>query len=344
MKPHFFRGLLFLLVALLTAVPATGQPTADSTAKPYRVYRGDGTPAALDSIVAAMDTTDVVLIGEVHNDPTAHNLQAELLKWAVRRYGASEDSADRSVALSLEMFERDVQPVVNEYLRGLITERHFLRSSRPWTNYQSAYRPLVEFAKTHDLPVLAANAPRRYVNRVTREGPASLTDLSYPSQQWLPPLPYADPSPTYRRKWIEAMHAAMDADSTENPHQESNSDSTHHGAADEHAVYGSGSGPSHLLQAQALWDATMAYAVARHLMRHPNALVLHLAGKFHVSRGSGMPEHLARYRPGAHTLIVVIQPVERITAFEAEHHNELGDFIILTDDARLPEQSEAASF
>ena len=50
------------------------------------------------------------------------------------------------VALSMEMFDRDVQPVMNEYLQGFIREKNFKKDSRSWSNYRD-YRPMVEFAK-----------------------------------------------------------------------------------------------------------------------------------------------------------------------------------------------------
>lgn len=336
---------LMCCAALWMAAPAAAHPSAD-TSQAYRVYTSGGAPATLDSIVAAMAQRDVVLIGEVHNDPTAHALQRKLLERAFQRYGAASDSAEgRPIALSLEMFERDVQPIVDEYLRGWITERHFLQSSRPWSNYRTDYRPLVEFAKAHDLPVLAANAPRRYVNRVSREGAASLADLPTSAKQWLPPLPIAEASPAYRAKWIGRMQAAMSpADSTQarHPAPTDTSDTTAHGAGQTsphgHAMM------ANMLQAQSLWDAAMAHTLAQYLIRQPDGLALHVVGQFHISEGTGIPEHLARYRPGTQTLNIVIEPADDIGAFDTEAHRGLGDFVILTDAGRVPSTSGRGSF
>jgi uncharacterized iron-regulated protein len=87
-----------------------------------------------------------------------------------------------------------------------------------------------------------------------------------------------------------------------------------------------------MLQAQALWDATMAYSIAEHLMRHPGSRVVHMVGGFHSETGTGTPEHLAAYRPGTRTLILSVQPVADITAFDPEEHAGLGDFVILADE------------
>jgi len=286
-----------------------------------------------------MSTADVVFIGEVHNDPTAHRLQRDLLTEAHRQHGHPDSTAGRPVALSLEMFERDVQPVLDEYLAGLITEEHFRASSRPWSNYADAYRPLVEYAKANRLDVLAANAPRRYVNRVSRLGVASLDSLPPMARAWLPPLPPPPPSTAYRAKWNALMRSAMSqhgADTTQSPHgtpPDSSSNGTDAAARGAHH----GAMMQNMLRAQALWDATMAHTIAHHLMNTPDALVLHVTGGFHVSEGTGTPEQLTRYRPSARPLIVSIRPVDDVTAFDPNEHAGLGDFVILTNAARVPE-------
>src|SRR5262249_21900467 len=157
-------------------------------------------PVTLDDIIAAMSSNDAVFLGEQHDDAVGHAIESELFRRAVEKY-----SAQHRVALSMEMFERDVQIVLNEYLAGLITEQHFLASSRPWGNYKTDYRPLVELAKARRLDVIAANAPRRYVNMVSRNGRDSLNALSSEAKSWLAPLPYPDPSAAYTEKFSALM-------------------------------------------------------------------------------------------------------------------------------------------
>ncbi len=92
-------------------------------------------------------------------------------------------------------------------------------------------------------------------------------------------------------------------------------------------------GMGHMLDSQSLWDATMAYSVADYLTRHPSSLVVHVVGGFHVQTGTGIPEHLERYRPGTGMLIVLVEPVDDIEAFDSVEHTGLGDFVILSDNA-----------
>ena len=143
----------------------------------------------------------MVFLGESHDDPTGHLLELEILR-RMKEQGP--------VLLSLEMFETDVQPVVDEYLSGLITEEHLRASGRAWKNYKTDYRAMVEFAKEHHLPVVAANAPRRYVNRVSRLGAPALSELPAGAKAILPPLPY--PRGCFGTLWQQVPRAdAQDA-------------------------------------------------------------------------------------------------------------------------------------
>lgn len=296
--------------------PSAEPPLPDPVAGVhYQVFTGSGETASLDDVVDAMAGADVVLVGEEHDDRVGHRLQAELLRRAFTRYGSGggdlpdghpevpvEREDARPVLLSLEMFERDVQAVVDEYLRGIITEEHFRASARPWEHYEADYRPLVEFARAHGLPVVAANAPRRYVNLVSREGRGALRRLSPEALETLPPLPYPQPSEAYVAEWEEVM-----------------------GGMDVHRM------PPAALDAQVLWDATMAYWISQAREEWPEALVLHVTGSFHVQNRTGVPEALARYEPRARVLVVVLEAVGDVEAFEVERHAGQGDFVILTD-------------
>ena len=307
--------LLTLLIPMAGHARAQEHGEADGFAEgvDYRVYRGDGTEARLSDVLAAMGGADAVLVGEEHGNAVGHAVEERLLAGAIERYGGSPD---RWVILSLEMFERDVQYVLDEYLAGQISESHFLESARPWDGYADRYRPLVELARSEGVPVVAANAPRRYVNRVTREGPESLQSLGPLARFFLPPLPYPGPSDAYRAQWDEIMAAAMRAAA------EAHGDST---AVREYA------GSENALQAQALWDASMGHAVAGALSIMPGGLVLHFAGSFHVERGTGIAERIEDYRPGTRVLSVVMTQAEGdVPEWDAAGHAGLADFVILT--------------
>jgi len=281
---------------VLLAVAVTGQIKLD--AEQYRIYDGKGNPATLAHILKAASSSDAVFLGENHDDAVGHAFQAEVFRQLV-----DAEIANRKIGLTLEMFERDVQVVLDEYLSGLITENHFLLSSRPWGNYKWDYRPLVELAKEKKLPVIAANAPRRYINMVSRNGRGSLNGLSKDAHKWLPPLPYAEPSAAYAAKFKALMGPSPEAQM----------------------------GIDNILASQSLWDGAMAHAVATFLDKNKKGLAVHLNGGFHTESRLGTVEHLLKYRPKTRVTVITIRYEDDFKTFDKTKHTDIGDFVVLTD-------------
>ncbi len=298
--------------------------TAQTPEAHYRAFDKQGRRVTLREVVEALTAADVLFVGEMHNDPVAHLLQAELLRLADERFGQAEGRGRRGVALSLEMFERDVQLILDEYLAGLISERHFLLSSRPWGNYQTDYRPLVEYARARKLPVIAANTPARYVSRVATSGPDSLASLSATAKGWLPPLPFPPASREYEAKFNRFMRGG-NSSAPQQPGAKAQTPANPHGA-------------DHLLAAQTLRDVSMGHSIAEFLKQRPETLVVHVNGNFHSEEHLGIPEQLKHYRPQARVLVIAIVPGKGFPDFDAALHGGLGDFVILTDPA-LPRSS-----
>jgi uncharacterized iron-regulated protein len=346
-----FAALPLVLMIALPAVAQDSSPgVGDSAyvAGEYRVFTGAGEPSSIDDIVAAMGDYQVVFVGEAHDDPTGHMLEAELLERAYEAYEAygaagSNDGAPRPVALSLEFFQSDAQPILDEYLAGLITDKAFRADSRPWPRYETDYRPMIEFSKENGLAVIAANAPRRYATRVTMNGRESLSDLSPEALASLAPLPYGQPSEEYRSQWIQVIMEVMEEEGLKCglpiPEPEEGEE-----AMQARAPVGAHDNMGNQLHSQVLWDATMAFWISEYLEEQPDALVLHMVGGFHVERGTGTPEHLEAYRPGTSRMIVVLQPVEDVDVFEPAPRGEWGDFVIQTDVSRTLEEIECRAY
>ncbi len=247
----------------------------------------------LDELAASLDGVDIVFFGEEHNDSIAHVLQHGLLKAMDKLYDG--------VALSMEMFVSDDQLVLDEYLAGIITERNLNKDAVLWNNYKD-YRPMVEYAKENGLSVLAANAPSRYTNRVTRAGLESLDQLDKSAKRLLAPLPIDTLTGRYYEKFAGLMGG----------HE--------------------GMGNMKIYQSQNLWDATMAYRIGRFIKRKNVRKVLHLNGRFHSDERLGTVAQLRNYVP-RRTSIANIScfPDENFNRPDWASFTHLGDFIILTN-------------
>lgn len=230
--------------------------------KDFKIYSSDNSSVNISEIVGSLDSNRVLIFGEEHDDSIAHILELRILKELYLKHG-------EGLVLSLEMFDHETQPIMDEYLMGLITKRYFKRDARLWSNYDD-YEPLIEFAKENKLEVICANAPFRHANLVSRLGVEALAKIPKVSREFLPPIPYKMPSERYREK-IELLLG----DHVRN-------DSTGYD----------------LLRGQALWNASMAFWIVEKLRTRPKAKIFHINGKLHSDERLGVLEHLEYYQEG----------------------------------------------
>jgi uncharacterized iron-regulated protein len=157
-------------------------PLPASADKPaYLIYQKDGKQVPYSALADVALTYPVIMFGELHNNAVAHWLQLELTK--------SLASDPRPLAVGMEMFEADNQVLIDEYFSGLISQNNFEREVRLWNNYATDYKPILEFARTNDVRLIATNIPRRYASAVNGNGLEVLEQFSAEAQKWMAPLP-----------------------------------------------------------------------------------------------------------------------------------------------------------
>ncbi len=152
------RKDIFLI--LLIAIPMLSF-TGDKPA--YQLFNQEGKKVKYDKMLKELVEADIIFFGELHTDPIAHWLQLELTKDLFQQ-------KKEALVLGAEMFEADNQLILSEYLEGIYAADKFEAEMRLWGNYQTDYKPLVEFAKENKVPFIATNIPRRYASVVTRKG------------------------------------------------------------------------------------------------------------------------------------------------------------------------------
>jgi len=286
------------ITALLLATPleAYSQGSSPSSVAPqlpgpsytaHRVYDSRHKRFIdFEQFVTRLITADLVFVGEQHNDPATHRMELALLEGIARRRD--------SVVLALEMFERDVQPFLDRYLRGEFSEDSLLAGARPWKNYASDYRPLVELARARGWPVVASNVPRSVASRVARGGlPALDTILAVSRPDVAQGI--SCPEDEYFKRFTVEM-----------------GDMASHGPA--------GSAPAtpeqkrvqleRIYQAQCVKDETMGESVAS--VWRPGRLVIHYNGAFHTDFRLGTAERVQRRAPGARMIVVTAMPVKEL--------------------------------
>lgn len=258
-----------LLIALLPLMQAAQPPAASYV--PERVY--DTRQKAFsdfEMMLADLSRADAVFVGEQHDDPNTHRLELAIVEGLTGR--------GVPVVVSLEMFERDVQPSLDRYTGGDTTEQQFLKESRPWPAYATDYRPLVEFAKAHKLPVIAANVPRRIAADVSKTGLGAIDKLG-DERGFAAAEMTCPPSGSYFDRFAEAMGG--------------------HAGANANFYY-----------AQCVKDETMGEAVARAFRSATGRVtIVHVNGAFHSDFSEGAAVSARRRMPGRRIAVVSVLPV-----------------------------------
>ncbi|MGF1926118.1 MAG: ChaN family lipoprotein, partial [Bacteroidia bacterium] len=133
---------LGLLIVLLFPIASMAQDMA----RHFKVFDvKNQKTTSIDAIVKEMNNADVLFFGEEHNDSIGHYLESEIFRKMIIAYPGK-------IALTMEMFHTDVQPTINEYLMGIISEKNFIKEARAWNNYKD-YKPMIELAKANKLDV-----------------------------------------------------------------------------------------------------------------------------------------------------------------------------------------------
>jgi len=145
----------------------------------YLIYSEKGKKVKYDKMIKTMEDADVILFGELHNNPISHWLQLEV----------SKAMMERNPVFGAEMFEADNQVMMDEYMDGIISGQNFKDQMRLWKNNATDYQPLVELAKDNSRPFIACNVPRRYASIVFRDGLEGLDNTSDEAKKWMAPLP-----------------------------------------------------------------------------------------------------------------------------------------------------------
>ncbi|MDE0535966.1 ChaN family lipoprotein [Tenacibaculum sp. L6] len=176
----------FLLLFLFVALNLVAQKRA------YKIYNAKGKKVSYNRMLKKLAKNDIVLFGELHNNPIAHWLQYEV---------TNDLHKTRKLILGAEMFEADNQQPLSQYVNGSINSKQLDTLARLWSNYKTDYAPLVNFAKDQKLNFVASNIPRRYANLVYKKGFEAVDALSDTEKSWIAPLPIKFDSelPTYKK-------------------------------------------------------------------------------------------------------------------------------------------------
>ena len=229
----------------------------------YLLYDKDLRAISYENMLKELSQADVVLFGELHDNSLNHWLELQVTKDLFQ-------AKKGQLILGAEMFESDNQTVMDEYLNSFITEKQFETEAKVWQNYQTDYKPLLDFAQQNKLKFMATNIPRRYASMVSKGGLEALNQLSDDAKKNIAPLP-------------------IDVDLSLPAYAEMMKMGGMHGSG------GVNMSAENIAKAQVIKDATMASFILKNY--EAGRIFLHYNGSYHSNNFEGIVWHLKKKNP-----------------------------------------------
>lgn len=229
----------------------------------------------LSDVIKGISDKKIIYVGEVHDVFAHHAVQLDIIT------GIYKDSP--KIAIGMEMFQRPFQEALDKFIYGKTGETAFLKQSeyfKRWGFDYMLYKPILDFARTEQIPVIALNLQREIIEKVSRNG---LDSLSKDEKTYIPPeLDFSDNEYRERLKEVFSMHKnKLEKDF------------------------------NYFYQSQILWDETMSHSVDLFLKDNPDYKIIVLAGQGHLQYGSGIPGRTFRRNGHDYAIVLIDDKVEK---------------------------------
>ena len=208
-------------------------------------------------IIEQIDAARVILVGETHTRYDHHLVQLEILKLLYQKTA--------KLAIGVEWFQQPSQKYLDAYIAGEISEQEMLHLTgyfERWRYDYRLYRPIIQYARAHKIPVIALNASTELSRALSKSGfddlPAELKDQLPESYDW------SDKDYEKRLRSVFDEHPEYSAEFED------------------------------FLRGQLTWDESMAESAADYLDKNPESRLLIFAGSGHIIYGSGIPNRIKR--------------------------------------------------
>ncbi len=296
-----------------------------------------------DELMDAVAGADVIIVGEEHGNAVGHRVELAIVSDVLDRWPGS--------AVSMEMFDRTEQAVVDDYLAEFIDLETFqertastrwLKISRQyadgeinrrtfdkrisklgWPDWENNYQPIVDAARDAGAPIVAANTPWLvYMSVARRDGFERLDDVT-DAQRTLFEVPDEVHTGLYRQNFWEAMagRAEGEPDPSDDDSDEVDEDSVAHPGLTDEVILG-------MFRGQLVMDATMAASIAG-AKRAGAVKVVHLVGHFHCDFQGGLVQELRRRLPDDRILVITALAVDAPSLRDEDV--DRADFVVYTE-------------
>jgi len=228
----------------------------------------------VSDVIDAVSGRRIVYVGEVHDVFAHHAVQLDIITGLYEK--------DPSIAIGMEMFQVPFQKSLDSFIQGTMGEREFLKESeyfKRWGFDYLLYKPILDFARTRKVPVIALNMKREITDMVSKSG----IDALPPEEKKAIPADLDFSDDEYRSRLIKIFSFHEKSD-------EKNFD--------------------FFYQSQILWDETMSQSIDTYLTANPERRMVVLAGQGHLMYGSGIPKRTFRRNGQSYSIILIDADVE----------------------------------
>ena len=263
-------------------------------------YRSE---AAFKSVVWK---SDVIYIGETHDQPLDHMAQFEALK-------AMKIARGSKIAVGFEMLNQTLQPVLDEYAAGRLTEEEFLSKTdwkKEWGFDFNMYKPLFDFIVANKLRALALNVPKKVVGKIARSGLESLTPEE---KQYLPEKVEI----TQHKKYNEYLKATFGS----------------HGDSPMAKMFT----VENYLASMAAWNEGMGSRIAAFLNENPGYEVLVIAGNGHILYNAAIPASVKARVKGVRQASFYTETAAKCPETMPKEHKDMASYIWYLNHPPKPE-------
>lgn len=159
-----------LLLGFLIVCSAHSSAAEEQPSRHFDVWQvldvKSGHPIAFEQWITVLSAQDVIYLGEEHRNQWHIEAALKVLRAVIDN--------GRHPVLAMEMFGWDGQAALNQYgTNAELPRDRFLKDAHWDQNWGGAfedYEPLINFARSRQVPVLALNPPRPLVRKVAAQG------------------------------------------------------------------------------------------------------------------------------------------------------------------------------
>jgi len=125
-----------------------------------------------EEIKKQIQESQVIYVGETHDQNECHIAQLKTIM-------TINEIKQGKVAVGFEMLNSTLQPILDEYAEGKISDEEFLTKvnwKKEWGFDFSLYEPIFSYIRANKLKALALNVPRNIISKIARTGIDSLDE------------------------------------------------------------------------------------------------------------------------------------------------------------------------